>query len=70
MGRPADHPLQVKNIEAGKTLFIEVTAVASDALITASAEGVAAIVCRANSGEQHNTDAAVVANASEGIAEL
>ena len=48
--------------------FEFLAAVAADALITASAEGIAAIVCRANPGEQHHTDAAVIANAGEGIA--
>ena len=70
LGQAADQTLQIKHIEARHARLIDITPIPAHALIAASAEGIAPILGRANTGEQHHTDAAVIANAGEGIAQF
>ena len=70
LGQAADDPLQIEHVEARQAVVADVTAIAAHALITAGTEGKTTVGGRANAGEQHHTDLAVIADAAEGIAEF
>ncbi|CAI8152413.1 MAG: Uncharacterised protein [Synechococcus sp. CC9902] len=70
LGQAANDPLQIENIQPGKAVFPHIPPVTPNALITTGTEGMGTIRSRADSGEQHHTDIAVIADPAEGIAEF
>ena len=70
LGKAANDPLQIQDVQPWKAIVTDITTIATHALVTASAKGVGTVLRRANPCEQHHTDGPVIADAGERITEL